>query len=160
MKLVYLTRLEHQWRGRLPYFDAVMRALSLVETKSPDAVERLFSAAGIGAAVHREMRAGYPPEFLDEADRLTEWLHDLTAQYGERLQIHVIDPPKLWDRDPPVRYRKSVPDTWVEITISEGRNRQVRRMTAHIGFPTLRLVRWRVGSWTLDGIENGHWAEA
>lgn len=74
--------------------------------------------------------------------------------------VRLIDPPELWDRDPPVRFRKSVPDAWVEITISEGRNRQVRRMTAHIGFPTLRLVRWRVGNWTLDGIESGTWTEA
>ncbi|MEO0931453.1 MAG: pseudouridine synthase, partial [Pseudomonadota bacterium] len=69
----------------------------------------------------------------------------------------LIDPPALWDRDPPVRFRKSVPDTWIEMTISEGRNRQVRRMTAHIGFPTLRLVRWRVGDWTLKGIAPGRW---
>ncbi|MFT7107576.1 MAG: 23S rRNA pseudouridine2457 synthase [Yoonia sp.] len=74
-------------------------------------------------------------------------------------QVRGIDPPSLWERDPPVRYRKSVPDRWVEITISEGRNRQVRRMTAHIGFPTLRLVRWRVGDQTLDGIESGTWRE-
>ncbi len=71
----------------------------------------------------------------------------------------LIAPPDLWQRDPPVRFRKSVPDTWIEITISEGRNRQVRRMTAHIGFPTLRLVRWRVGNWTLDGLPNGNWRE-
>ena len=70
-------------------------------------------------------------------------------------KVRLIAPPALWDRDPPVRFRKSVPDTWIEITISEGRNRQVRRMTAHIGFPTLRLVRWRVGNWTLDGIGSG-----
>lgn len=72
-------------------------------------------------------------------------------------KVRLIDPPDLWDRDPPVRFRKSVPDTWIEVTISEGRNRQVRRMTAHIGFPTLRLVRWRVGNWTLDGIKSGTW---
>lgn len=72
-------------------------------------------------------------------------------------KVHLIDPPALWDRDPPVRFRKSVPDAWIEVTISEGRNRQVRRMTAHVGFPTLRLVRWRIGSWTLDGIASGAW---
>ncbi len=74
-------------------------------------------------------------------------------------RVRLIDAPELWDRDPPVRYRKSVPDTWIEVTISEGRNRQVRRMTAHIGFPTLRLVRWRIGNWTLDGIGHGAWVE-
>ena len=75
-------------------------------------------------------------------------------------KVRLIDPPALWERDPPVRFRKSVPDTWIEVTISEGRNRQVRRMTAHIGFPTLRLVRWRVGNWTLDGIASGTWLDA
>lgn len=75
-------------------------------------------------------------------------------------KVQRIDPPSLWARDPPVRFRKSVPDAWVEITISEGRNRQVRRMTAHIGFPTLRLVRWRVGDWSLDDLPNGTWRDA
>ena len=75
-------------------------------------------------------------------------------------QVRLIDPPALWDRDPPVRFRKSVPDAWIEITIREGRNRQVRRMTAHIGFPTLRLVRWRIGDWTLEGIAPGAWRDA
>ena len=75
-------------------------------------------------------------------------------------KVRLIDAPDLWDRDPPVRFRKSVPDRWIEITITEGRNRQVRRMTAAIGFPTLRLVRWRVGTWTLDGLAPGDWRDA
>jgi 23S rRNA pseudouridine2457 synthase len=58
-----------------------------------------------------------------------------------------------------VRFRKSVPDAWIEIAIREGRNRQVRRMTAAIGLPTLRLVRWRIGDWTLDGLAPGDWRE-
>jgi 23S rRNA pseudouridine2457 synthase len=74
-------------------------------------------------------------------------------------QVQLIAPPVLWDRDPPVRFRKSVPDCWIAITIKEGRNRQVRRMTAHIGFPTLRLVRWQIGDWTLDGLGPGAWRD-
>ncbi len=70
-----------------------------------------------------------------------------------------IDPPRLWPRDPPVRFRKSIPDCWLELTICEGRNRQVRRMTAAVGLPTLRLVRWRVGEWTLESLAPGEWRE-
>lgn len=68
-----------------------------------------------------------------------------------------IDAPQLWPRDPPVRFRKSVPDCWISLTICEGRNRQVRRMTAAVGFPTLRLVRWSIGDWNLQGIEPGEY---
>ena len=68
-----------------------------------------------------------------------------------------IDPPALWPRDPPVRFRKSVPDCWLRLTIREGRNRQVRRMTAAVGFPTLRLVRWGIGAWTVEGLGVGEW---
>lgn len=67
------------------------------------------------------------------------------------------EPAGLWPRTPPVRFRKTVADSWLEITISEGRNRQVRRMTAAIDCPTLRLIRYRVGEWTIDGIESGQW---
>lgn len=70
------------------------------------------------------------------------------------------EPAALWPRDPPVRFRKTVTDSWLEITITEGRNRQVRRMTAAVGFPTLRLIRYRVGDWTIDDIANGAWREA
>ncbi len=69
-------------------------------------------------------------------------------------------PANLWDRDPPIRVRKSVPDCWIELTITEGRNRQVRRMTAAVGHPTLRLIRYSIGSWTLDGLNSGEWRNA
>lgn len=68
-------------------------------------------------------------------------------------------PAGLWPRDPPVRFRKTVPDCWLELQIAEGRNRQVRRMTAAIGHPTLRLIRAKVGDWTLDGLASGDWRE-
>lgn len=69
------------------------------------------------------------------------------------------EPVDLWRRDPPVRFRKTVPDSWIELSITEGRNRQVRRMTAAIGFPTLRLIRYRIGSWTIDGLGTGKWIQ-
>ena len=75
-------------------------------------------------------------------------------------QARRIAPPEIWPRDPPIRYRKNVPDSWLALTITEGRNRQVRRMTAALGHPTLRLVRWRVGEWSLDGLPPGEWREA
>ena len=75
-------------------------------------------------------------------------------------EVERIAAPALWPRDPPVRFRKTVPDCWIRLTIREGRNRQVRRMTAAIGYPTLRLVRWSIGDWTLDGISPGETREA
>ncbi|MEM7491247.1 MAG: pseudouridine synthase [Pseudomonadota bacterium] len=72
-------------------------------------------------------------------------------------EVEAVPAPDLWPRDPPVRYRKAVPDAWLRLTITEGRNRQVRRMCAHVGLPVLRLVRWSVGDWTVEGLAPGQW---
>ena len=75
-------------------------------------------------------------------------------------EVERLDAPDVWPRTPPIRHRASIPDSWIALTIREGRNRQVRRMTAAVGHPTLRLIRQRIGDWTLDGLAPGTWRRA
>ncbi|MES2441925.1 MAG: pseudouridine synthase [Pseudomonadota bacterium] len=93
---------------------------------------------------------------------LEQLRHGVRLKDGMTLPAEAdrIEAPDLWPRDPPVRFRRTVPDCWLSLTIREGRNRQVRRMTAAVGLPTLRLVRWRIGDRTVEGVPPGEWREA
>ena len=99
---------------------------------------------------------GIPGE--EQLQRLREGV-ELNDGMTLPAQARLLDEPDLWPRDPPVRFRKSVPTHWLELVIKEGRNRQVRRMTAAVGLPTLRLVRVRIGDWSIDGLGQGEWRE-
>ncbi|MBP7951908.1 MAG: pseudouridine synthase [Sphingorhabdus sp.] len=97
-----------------------------------------------------------------DEDSLAMLRHGVRLKDGMTLPALAerIDAPELWPRNPPVRFRKTVPDCWIKLTIKEGRNRQVRRMTAAAGLPCLRLVRWSIGEWNLDGVAPGDWRTA
>lgn len=98
-------------------------------------------------------------EGVPEAGALEQLRGGVTLKDGvtRPADAEILEPPELWPRNPPIRFRKNVADSWIALTITEGRNRQVRRMTAAVGHPTLRLVRWQVGPWTLDGLGPGEW---
>lgn len=96
----------------------------------------------------------------DEAMRILAAGVDLTDFVTRPCKVHgMAEPRGLWERTPPIRYRASIPTTWLQLVLREGKNRQVRRMTAHVGFPTLRLIRWAVGNWSLEGLAPGQWRE-
>mgnify|MGYP000931619612 FL=1 len=100
---------------------------------------------------------GIPDEAALDRLRAGIALADFTAQPAKVRRID--EPAGLWPRDPPIRYRAAIPTSWLEIRISEGKNRQVRRMTAAIGYPTLRLIRAAIGAATLDGLAPGKWRQ-
>ena len=134
--------------------------------------EGLLLLTDDGALAHRltDPRHKQPKTYLvqvegtPDAYALAALRRGVALKDGPTLpaEVEVVDevPRWLWPRDPPVRLRKTVPDAWLRLTIREGRNRQVRRMTAAVGLPTLRLVRERVGDWALDGLAPGAWRVA
>jgi 23S rRNA pseudouridine2457 synthase len=110
--------------------------------------------SGIGKTYWAQVE-GIPREA--DLDRLRQGI-ELKDGVTRRAECQLIDQPKIvMVRTPPIRVRKSIPDCWLEITLFEGRNRQVRRMCAAIGFPVLRLIRYRIGSWTLNGLATGEY---
>lgn len=132
--------------------------------------EGLLLLTDDGPLAHRitDPRHKLPKTYLVQVEGHPDDEHLRALRDGVALKDGVTRPakatrlthaPELWPRDPPVRHRKTVPDAWLELTIHEGRNRQVRRMTAAVGLPTLRLVRMAIGPWTLDGLSPGTWCD-
>ena len=119
--------------------------------------------AAIADPRHKQEKAywvqveGMPGQDALRALRLGVTLRDGPTLPAEALLI--AEPPGLWPRDPPIRERRAIPTAWIELVLREGRNRQVRRMTAAVGLPTLRLVRHRIGEWNLEGLAPGKWRE-
>ena len=101
-------------------------------------------------------------EGIPEDEQLQQLRDGITLKDGltRPAEVELIAEPSVWQREPPIRERQAIPTRWLAITITEGKNRQVRRMTAAIGHPTLRLIRYRIGHWTIDGLASGEWCHA
>jgi 23S rRNA pseudouridine2457 synthase len=122
-----------------------------------------------GALQHRmsDPKFGHPRTYWAQVEGVPEDEALARLRSGVDVQdyrtrparVRVIEPPDVPPRDPPIRYRKSIPTTWIELILTEGRNRQVRRMTAAVGYPTLRLIRYAIGPLTLEGLQPGEWRE-
>jgi 23S rRNA pseudouridine2457 synthase len=131
--------------------------------------EGLVLLTSDGALQHRltDPKFGHPRTYwaqveglpAEEAIRKLEQGIVIQDYRTQPAKARLIDPPDIPVRDPPIRYRKEIPTAWLELELKEGRNRQVRRMTAAVGFPTLRLVRWAIGSITLAGLPVGGWRD-
>ena len=100
-------------------------------------------------------------ENIPNEESLQQLRHGVELKDGltRPAKARLMDPPDIWPRIPPIRERKAIPTQWIELKISEGKNRQVRRMTAAIGHPTLRLIRYAIGEWTVDKLDSGHWQQ-
>jgi 23S rRNA pseudouridine2457 synthase len=109
------------------------------------------------AKVYWAQVEGAPTETALDVLRAGVTLNDFTAKPARARLID--EPASLWPRDPPIRVRAKIPTAWLEVTLREGKNRQVRRMTAHVGFPTLRLVRASIGRISVEGLAPGTWRE-
>lgn len=126
----------------------------LVLTNDGKLQQQLASPAAKTAKTYWVQVEGLPDtQAIQALCKGIELVDGLTAP----AMVSAIEEPAIWPRDPPVRYRQAIPTSWLSITITEGRNRQVRRMTAHVGYPTLRLIRYRIGNWTVDDIPVGQY---
>ncbi len=142
--------------GRLDYDSEGL----LLLTNDKPLTNRLLNPAFGHKRTYLVQVEGMPhPEALDQL-RAGVWINAGGKRFHTKpAQALLIPAPELPERDPPIRFRKNVPDSWIQLTLTEGRNRQVRHMTAAVGYPTLRLIRYSIGQVTIDGLAPGMYTE-